>query len=71
MTAQRAREIYRAITESRWGWNQDIKKFFRPGEHEAVMAYWTTLPGNTCFHDALLRMTHGGHEAKRLDPGKT
>lgn len=56
MDGKRAQEILDQINGSRWGWQGETDKFFRDGERQEVIEYWNTMPGYTCFADALHRM---------------
>lgn len=61
MTPERAREIVcRGIVRS------DYIKHMTDEEVIAVRRVWHTLPGYTCFFDALMKIANG--EAKRKAP---
>ena len=59
MTKERAQEILNSIYNDRWGWQCNTDKFFRLGEREEVIRKWKTMPGYTCFADALHRIAKG------------
>jgi hypothetical protein len=59
MKPERAQEILTAIYNSRFQWQGDTDKFFRDGERKEVIDKWDTMPGHTCFADALNRIAKG------------
>ena len=59
MTQERATEIVASIHSSRSGWDSDTRKWFKPGEREEVVKKWNTMPGHTCFADALYAIAMG------------
>ena len=59
MTQERAMEIVRSIHSDRWGWQGNTDKFFREGELDQVRKKWLTMPGYTCFADALYAIARG------------
>jgi hypothetical protein len=61
MNPERAKEIIAdAHAKAVHGpWSDQIDNVMRPGEREEVNAVWDTMPGNTCFVDALYRIRDG------------
>ena len=59
MTKDRAQEIVNAIHADKWGWQGRPDKYFRDGERAEVLVKWHTMPGYTCFADALYRIARG------------
>lgn len=59
MKPERAQEILKQIQSAPFPWNEDTKKYFKPGEREEVCHYWDTLPRNSCFATALSRIAKG------------
>ncbi|MCK9432628.1 MAG: hypothetical protein M0R00_06690 [Candidatus Omnitrophica bacterium] len=59
MDQKRAQEIVDAIHRDRWQWQGDTNKHFRHGERAEVIEKWKTMPGHTCFADALYRIAKG------------
>ena len=61
MTSKRAAEIIdQAKGKAVYGpWSDQIAKVITPEEHAAVLAKWETMPGHTCYVDALLRIRNG------------
>jgi hypothetical protein len=56
MTPQRALEVLRA--GSQWS---EFRRHMTPDEIAYVTAGWKQMPGWTCFHDALLRVSKQRH----------
>lgn len=54
----RANEIFnQARNQTKHGpWSDQLDKVMSPGERAYIMAIWDTMPGNTCFVDAFLRV---------------
>lgn len=59
MTKERAYEIYTAIQHARFPWQEDVRKYMTYQEHDEVMDRWRSMPGYTCYADALLRLVKG------------
>ncbi len=61
MTRERAAEVVR-LAQERAGWlpwSEMLKYILTNDENAEVMRKWDTMPGNTCFVDALLRFRNG------------
>ena len=54
MTKERAEEINRL--GSQWS---NYSKFCTPEEDKEIRDLWLTMPGDSCWHDALLRIARG------------
>jgi len=61
MEKERAQEILRCIYGLKYNWqdSEGVAKCFLPGEKEEVIEKWRTMPGYTCFADALIRISEG------------
>jgi len=61
MTAERAAEIVQqAQATAKYGpWSDQLDKVMSKAERDHVIALWNTMPGYTCFVDALLRIRNG------------
>lgn len=61
MTQERAKEILEGIARTPFSWQNSagVNALFRPGERAEVMKKWDTMPGYTCFADALMRIARG------------
>ena len=56
ITPERAREISYEINQD---WTMNPVHRFKPytaDERQEIMRLWTTMPGHTCFHDAVSRL---------------
>lgn len=74
MTPERAAEIIKqAQTRAQYGpWSDQLKKVMTPEEHATVLAVWETMPGHTCYVDALLRIKNRDQNAAlQLKPRTT
>jgi hypothetical protein len=57
ITPERAREISYEIDQE-WTMNPHHKyEPYTAEERNEIMRLWNTMPGYTCFHDAVWRMT--------------
>ena len=58
MTPTRAREIYDAArAQATCGpWSDQLDNVMTPDERREIVAVWETMPGNSCFVDALFRV---------------
>lgn len=58
MTPQRAREIIQAAYDACTcgPWCDWLDRVMQPGEKEEVKQVWETMPGDTCFVDAIYRI---------------
>lgn len=58
MTAERAAEIIeQAKRKAIYGpWSDQLDKVMTPDERADILRKWETMPGHTCFVDALLRI---------------
>lgn len=54
MTLERAHEIIKL--GSQWS---NYSKFCTPEEDKEIRDLWMTMPGYTCWYDALLRISRG------------
>lgn len=62
MTPERAQEIIAQARNTGGAfcmWSDNIEKVMRPGERDEVRKVWDTMPGYTCFVDALNRIAAG------------
>lgn len=61
MTAERAREIFdHARQRATVGpWSDQLDKVMTPDERHEIKQLWATMPGHTCFVDALFRVMNG------------
>lgn len=61
MTSERAKEIIKAAQKGAVGvpWVDRLDKIMTEAERKEVNQVWDTLPGNTCFVDALYRIANG------------
>ena len=61
MTKERANQIIeQARNKAVFGpWCDQLDKVMLPGERAEIMAVWDTMPGHTCFVDALYRIAKG------------
>jgi hypothetical protein len=74
MTPERANEIIeQAQAKAKHGpWSDQLKKVMTPEEHATILAVWETMPGNTCYVDALLRIKNKDQNATlQLKPRTT
>ena len=61
MNIERAREIL--YLGSRWSnWSEHCTG----KEHEEVMEKWKSMPGHTCWYDALVRLAYPEREVVKL-----
>jgi hypothetical protein len=60
ITPERAREISYEINQE-WTMNP-VHKYvpYTADERQEIMRLWKTMPGHTCFHDAVLRIIRKG-----------
>ena len=54
MTAERAKEILKLGAQY-----SNYSDKMTEAEYREVMALWVTMPGHTCFYDALCRIANG------------
>ena len=59
MTPERAEEIRKAIWAAH-GWAQ-VGQTYTAEEQREINRFWTKMPGNTSFYDAVVRMARGEH----------
>lgn len=60
MTPERAQEILQqARDRGAFCWSDCLDQVMRPGERDEVRKVWDTMPGYTCFVDALNRIANG------------
>lgn len=61
MTPERAKEIIKqAQDKANVGpWSDQIEKVITKEERNEVNKVWETMPGHTCFVDALYRIANG------------
>lgn len=59
LTQARAEEIRKAIWAAH-GWGK-VGRDYTVEEQAEIDRFWTTLPGNTSFYDAVNRMARGEH----------
>lgn len=61
MTQERANEIIaQAKAKAVHGpWCDQLDKVMLPGERAEIVKVWKTMPGHTCFVDALYRIARG------------
>lgn len=64
MTPERATEIIaQAKAHVTFGpWSDAIDRVMQPGERDDVVTVWKTMPGHTCFVDALIRISNGANQ---------
>jgi hypothetical protein len=56
MTPERARFI---LANSNEWIGPSVEKLETPEERQEVLAFWSKMPGNTCYIDALIRIAKG------------
>lgn len=61
MTPERANEIIKEAQSGAAGapWSDRLDKVMTKEERKEVNQVWDTLPGHTCFVDALYRIANG------------
>lgn len=65
MTKERALEILSEIGKTRFGWQskkETIDEIIGMQDHQEIMEKWRTMPGWTCYADALNRIARGETE---------
>ena len=72
MPAKRAQEIIQAAYDcsTHGPWSDNLDKVMTNEERDQVNEVWQTMPGNTCFVDALYRIARsdGSNWAVLRDP---
>jgi hypothetical protein len=61
LTQDRAKEIVRQAQEKATcgPWVDYLNQVMSPEERQIVNTYWNSLPGSTCFYDALMDFVNG------------
>jgi hypothetical protein len=61
VSPERAREIIQTARDACTcgPWVDWLDRVMGPGESDEVKAVWETMPGDTCFVDALYRIARG------------
>lgn len=61
MTSERAKQIAREIWTNNPLGGHRVEQTMTEAERQEIIKFWHTLPGHTCFFDAVNRMARGDH----------
>ena len=57
MTPERAKEITAEIWNNNPLGQHSVRQSITPEEEKEIIRTWKTIPGNTCFYDAVLAIS--------------